>query len=671
MAVNGEQQQDATVSAVLVEDEVLRKSYSHSELRFLKTHFDLMNTGKTGTVTVNELHTGMKMVKTNQTVTNKEVGEIVTRHDTKKQGGLDFEDFLRMQLELRKAGRGFRQSPSKGDSSFLTSTATTLVHTISDSEKKAYVDHINMYLEGDASLQHVLPIDSSTNQLFDMIKDGIILCKLVNVAVPGTIDERAINMKEKLNPWERIENHTLFLNSAKAVGCSVVNIGTEDLTFGRPHLVLGLISQIVKIQLLSTVNLKQTPELAELLDETEEFEELWSMPAEKILLRWMNFHLRKAGHKKTVSNFTTDVRDGSAYALLLHQLAPEHCSLSPLQIDDLLERAKAVLAQADRINCRKYLTPKDLVEGSPNLNLAFVAHLFHTRNGLTQDPSNNDYAELLHDDEYNEASREERMYRAWINSQGCDTFVTSLFEDVRDGWVLLETLDKVSPGSVSWRSTSRPPIKSMFKKVENCNQVVDIGKRLRFSLVNIAGSDIVQGNKKLILAYLWQLIRFSMLQLLKDLRLHGREVSDADIIHWANLKVRNAGKTTRMESFKDKSLSSGLFFLDLLGAVEPRVVNWDLVTNGVTDDDKRVNATYIISVARKLGCSVFLLWDDIVEVRPKMILTLTASIMLWSLANKVITKAADASAAAGKWAAAMQKIDATNKLGKLGNGTVI
>lgn len=53
------------------------------------------------------------------------------------------------------------------------------------------------------------------------------------MAVAGTIDERAINMKEKLNPWERIENHTLFLNSAKAIGCSVVNIGTEDLTFGR------------------------------------------------------------------------------------------------------------------------------------------------------------------------------------------------------------------------------------------------------------------------------------------------------------------------------------------------------------------------------------------------------------------------------------------------------
>lgn len=38
-----------------------------------------------------------------------------------------------------------------------------------------------------------------------------------------------------------------------------------------------------------------------------------------------------------------------------------------------------------------------------------------------------------------------------------------------------------------------------FKKVENCNQVVKIGKQLKFSLVNVAGNDIVQGNKKLIL----------------------------------------------------------------------------------------------------------------------------------------------------------------------------
>ena len=66
-------------------------------------------------------------------------------------------------------------------------------------------------------------------------------------------------------------------------------------------------------------------------------------------------------------------------------------------------------------------------------------------------------------------------------------------------WVLLEVLDKVSPESVNWKLASKPPIKMPFRKVENCNQVVKIGKQLNFSLVNVAGNDIVQGNKKLIL----------------------------------------------------------------------------------------------------------------------------------------------------------------------------
>lgn len=66
-------------------------------------------------------------------------------------------------------------------------------------------------------------------------------------------------------------------------------------------------------------------------------------------------------------------------------------------------------------------------------------------------------------------------------------------------WVLLEVLDKVSPGSVIWKQASKPPIKMPFKKVENCNQVIRIGKQMKFSLVNLGGNDFVQGNKKLIL----------------------------------------------------------------------------------------------------------------------------------------------------------------------------
>ena len=50
--------------------------------------------------------------------------------------------------------------------------------------------------------------------------------------------------------------------------------------------------------------------------------------------------------------------------------------------------------------------------------------------------------------------------------------------------------------------------KSKFKKVENCNYGVDICKNdLKFSLVNVGGVDVHDGNTKLILAIVWQLLR--------------------------------------------------------------------------------------------------------------------------------------------------------------------
>ena len=60
-----------------------------------------------------------------------------------------------------------------------------------------------------------------------------LISRLINVVVRGTIDERAINKKIVLNPWERNQKHMMCLNSAKAIGCTVVNIGTQDLVEGR------------------------------------------------------------------------------------------------------------------------------------------------------------------------------------------------------------------------------------------------------------------------------------------------------------------------------------------------------------------------------------------------------------------------------------------------------
>ncbi len=73
--------------------------------------------------------------------------------------------------------------------------------------------------------------------------------KLINLSAPDTVDERAINIKtaDKLNIYLQQENQILALNSASAIGCYIVNIGPEDLTNGTPHLVLGLIWQIIRV----------------------------------------------------------------------------------------------------------------------------------------------------------------------------------------------------------------------------------------------------------------------------------------------------------------------------------------------------------------------------------------------------------------------------------------
>lgn len=49
----------------------------------------------------------------------------------------------------------------------------------------------------------------------------------------------------------------MALNSASAIGCHVVNIGALDLKEGKPHLVLGLLWQIIKIGLFADIELSR------------------------------------------------------------------------------------------------------------------------------------------------------------------------------------------------------------------------------------------------------------------------------------------------------------------------------------------------------------------------------------------------------------------------------
>jgi plastin-1 len=49
--------------------------------------------------------------------------------------------------------------------------------------------------------------------------------------------------------------------------------------------------------------------------------------------------------------------------------------------------------------------------------------------------------------------------------------------------------------------------KSRIRKITNANYILELGAAMNLTLVNIGPTDLVDGNKKLMLAMMWQLTR--------------------------------------------------------------------------------------------------------------------------------------------------------------------
>mmetsp|Transcript_2067 Transcript_2067/g.3974 ORF Transcript_2067/g.3974 Transcript_2067/m.3974 type:complete len:623 (-) Transcript_2067:287-2155(-) len=568
--------------------------------------------------------------------------DIMKEVDTNRDGVIAWDEFLQVMYACKFGGKSaghFGKVYDKQKQTVVKVGHGHTVHSFAVEEMAAFSEHINHCLREDAELKKwkILPIDTSDEKqlgLCKSVKNGILLAKFINVAVPDTIDERALNKPKggkSLSLFQVNENMNLVINSAKGIGIKVVNIGAGELIEGEshPHLVLGLVWQLVKLQLLNSVNLKSHPELVRLLEEGESLEDLLKLPPEQLLMRWFNYHLKNAGSKRRVTNFSGDVKDSECYTVLLHQIAPGKCDNKALSVSDTKKRAAMVLGNAKKLEVESFITPNDICKGNPRLNLAFTAAIFNQCPGL--DPIEDEELEkigLLEDDTGD--SREERAFRMWMNSLGLDDFyINNLYEDCADGVNLLKVIDAVEPGIVYWKKVYKKP-GNKFKKVANQNYAVLLGKQMKFSLVGIDGNDFVNKNKKLLLAFVWQLMRHHTLKYLakvQEKHFGGKQVTDDMMVKWASSKVTAAGRSSKMRSLKDKSLASCVFFLDLLYAIKPKVIDDAYVTDGKSADDRLLNARYAISVARKLGAVVFCIPEDLVEVQYKMVLTFVASIM--------------------------------------------
>ncbi|KAJ1371455.1 hypothetical protein KIN20_033411 [Parelaphostrongylus tenuis] len=213
---------------------------------------------------------------------------------------------------------------------------------------------------------------------------------------------------------------------------------------------------------------------------------------------------------------------------------------------------------------------------------------------------------------------------------GVDPFVNWLYSDLQNGLIIFQLYDIIRPGIVQWKRVVRVfhKLRGMMDQIQNCNYAVELGKQLRFSLVGIQGKDIYDGNQTLTLALVWQLMRAYTLTILAQCTHRGDALpGDKDIVAWVNEKLSSCGKSSSIRSFQDPCISDALVVLDLVDAIKPNVIDQSLVKRDRSVTSNMENAKYAITCGRKIGAKIYALPEDIVEVKPKMVMTVFACLM--------------------------------------------
>ena len=294
-------------------------------------------------------------------------------------------------------------------------------------EKSAFSEHINILLEEYEDLTDgtdYLPLDGIN--LLEKLRDGVVLAYLIHHLWPGNINlqkiVRGVRVQDKTNdPMSPNSSATLqkavfiitsnincVLDAAKACKLVVVNIGAGDIIGMNEDLILGLVWQIIRAGLLRGVDLVVHPELVRLLGPDESLKDFMSgMKPETLLLRWFNYHLRKAESTRTITNWGRDLQDSGAFLILLDQLFIHRYS-RPItdeiavilgkypsdSAEDRLGRAEHVLILSSQFGLEgMFITPIDIAQGHPRLTMALTAALFNCHIGISL-PSEDDISIL-------------------------------------------------------------------------------------------------------------------------------------------------------------------------------------------------------------------------------------------------------------------------------------
>lgn len=74
-----------------------------------------------------------------------------------------------------------------------------------------------------------------------------------------------------------------------------------------------------------------------------------------------------------------------------------------------------------------------------------------------------------------------------------------------------------------------------------------------------------------------------------------------DMTQWANTKL--SSRNLRIDNFKDPSLATGIYLVNLVDAVHPGVVMSKIISPGVSMEERMLNAKYLQTIISLLMIS--------------------------------------------------------------------
>ncbi|XP_066451998.1 utrophin isoform X3 [Eleutherodactylus coqui] len=190
---------------------------------------------------------------------------------------------------------------------------------------------------------------------------------------------------------------------------------------------------------------------------------------------------------------------------------------------------------------------------------------------------NNEFSDIIksRSDEHNDVQK--KTFTKWINarfSKSGKLPIKDLFVDLKDGRRLLDLLEGLTGTSLPKERGS-----TRVHALNNVNRVLQILHQNNVELVNIGGTDIVDGNHKLTLGLIWSIIlHWQVKDVMKAVMSELQQTnSEKILLSWIRQSTRPYHQEVNVLNFTT-SWTDGLAFNALLHRHKPNLFNWEDVT---------------------------------------------------------------------------------------------